>query len=289
MPPLCTAGFGLATGNFSFFAGAFFLFTINSVFIALSTALFVKLMRLPQHAQANPDMQRRTRQWIAVLLVAIILPSTWLTYRLVKEELFNQAATAVLKAASNNTDFFELSHQFLPKQNTIIITIGGGVPPKDLESRIRQEMSLSGFPDVTVEIRYLGTAGLASQLNQDMQQQYSTVLSQLSDSNRLLQTLASQNQKLKEGLLDNDSLVQEILAQYPAISSVAIAAGKEEGRTGQPRNDVVLVNLLLSERALPYRDRQRIEGWLKARIKNKRIILLFGKAASIIEATQEAQ
>ena len=37
MPPLCTAGYGLATGHFLYFLGAFYLFFINTVFISLST------------------------------------------------------------------------------------------------------------------------------------------------------------------------------------------------------------------------------------------------------------
>jgi uncharacterized hydrophobic protein (TIGR00271 family) len=284
MPPLCTAGFGLATGNWSFFAGAFFLFAINSVFIALSTALFVRLMKLPQHAHADLDLQRRTKKWIAILLIVMIVPSAWLTYRLVREELFNQAANETLKTISTQTSYFELSHQFMPKKGLIIITIGGGEPPKNLKDTIREEMRLSGFPDVNVEIRYLGTANLANQLNQDLQQQYNAVLSQLENSNQFVKKLASQNQKLKEALPDNESLVKEILAQYPTIKSVAIAFGKEANQE-EPRNNTMLINLLVSDRPLSSSDRRRIEIWLKARIKNQRVILLFGKTSDIFESS----
>ena len=45
MPPLCTAGFGLATAQWNYFFGAFYLFFINSVFISLSTYLIVRLLR----------------------------------------------------------------------------------------------------------------------------------------------------------------------------------------------------------------------------------------------------
>jgi len=45
MPPLCTAGFGLATGSWSFFLGAFYLYGLNAVFIALSTIKTVVLRK----------------------------------------------------------------------------------------------------------------------------------------------------------------------------------------------------------------------------------------------------
>ena len=48
MPPLCTAGYGLAHGNWQYFFGAFYLFAINCVFIAFSTLLFSKLLKLPR-------------------------------------------------------------------------------------------------------------------------------------------------------------------------------------------------------------------------------------------------
>ena len=44
MPPLCTAGYGIATGQWSFFFGALYLFIINSVYIALATYVFVKIV-----------------------------------------------------------------------------------------------------------------------------------------------------------------------------------------------------------------------------------------------------
>ncbi|HPC26926.1 MAG TPA: DUF389 domain-containing protein, partial [Paludibacteraceae bacterium] len=42
MPPLCTAGFGLATGQMKYFGGAFYLLFLNSFFIALATLLMVR-------------------------------------------------------------------------------------------------------------------------------------------------------------------------------------------------------------------------------------------------------
>lgn len=43
MPPLCTAGYGLAMGNTSYFLGAFYLYFINTVFIAFTTCVQVVL------------------------------------------------------------------------------------------------------------------------------------------------------------------------------------------------------------------------------------------------------
>lgn len=47
MPPLCTAGFGLGTGQWAYFGGAMFLFLINTIFIALATFIIVKFLNFP--------------------------------------------------------------------------------------------------------------------------------------------------------------------------------------------------------------------------------------------------
>ena len=58
MPPLCTAGYGLAEGNFQFFGGAMYLFTINTIFIALATFVVLKILRFPMLKYANSKRRR---------------------------------------------------------------------------------------------------------------------------------------------------------------------------------------------------------------------------------------
>ena len=64
MPPLCTAGYGLAKGNFQYFFGAMYLFTINTIFIALAGFVVLKMLRFPMHKYANSKTRRRTRNFI---------------------------------------------------------------------------------------------------------------------------------------------------------------------------------------------------------------------------------
>lgn len=47
MPPLCTAGYGLATAQFQYFFGAIYLFTINTVFIAISSVAISQILKFP--------------------------------------------------------------------------------------------------------------------------------------------------------------------------------------------------------------------------------------------------
>jgi uncharacterized membrane protein len=86
MPPLCTAGYGLATGNLACFAGAFYRFFINSVRIAAATFVMVRAMGLPEVPHRDAASKRRAHRWVALLVVATALPSVALARRLVAEE-----------------------------------------------------------------------------------------------------------------------------------------------------------------------------------------------------------
>ena len=92
MPPLCTAGFGLATGNWAFFFGAIYLYIINSVFIAFATFVMVRIMRFPMKAVASGDMRKRSYRWISVIAVCTLIPSIYLSIRLVRDSYQEQRA-----------------------------------------------------------------------------------------------------------------------------------------------------------------------------------------------------
>lgn len=80
MPPLCTAGFGLATLNWTFFANAFYLYVLNAVFIALSTFLIARLLRFPQHEEQTSEARSRERRMVMVVAVVAVLPSIYFLY-----------------------------------------------------------------------------------------------------------------------------------------------------------------------------------------------------------------
>lgn len=92
MPPLCTAGYGLAVWNLSYFGGAMYLFTINTIFIALATFLVSKLLKFPLVRYANSVRRKRIAQIASTIAIIVIIPSVYLFYNLLKESYFNQDA-----------------------------------------------------------------------------------------------------------------------------------------------------------------------------------------------------
>ena len=89
MPPLCTAGFGLASGNLYYFFGAFYLFFINSVFICLATYLVVCLLKYPKKVFLDKQREKKVKRYVGLIVFFTIVPSLFLSYNLIRSSYFN--------------------------------------------------------------------------------------------------------------------------------------------------------------------------------------------------------
>jgi len=102
MPPLCTAGYGLATWNLPYFGGAMFLFTINTIFIALATFAITKFLRFPMLKYINSSKRRRIAQLASFIATVIFAGSIWMFYNLWGENRFNQNAHHLITEIKNS-------------------------------------------------------------------------------------------------------------------------------------------------------------------------------------------
>lgn len=89
MPPLCTAGYGLAVGNLSYFLGAFYLFFINTVFIGLATLVGTRMLKFKQITLPDADSMRKVKRYIVVIVVLTMLPASYMTWRIIRQSIAN--------------------------------------------------------------------------------------------------------------------------------------------------------------------------------------------------------
>ncbi len=123
IPPLCTAGFGLATGQWCYFFGAFYLYLINSVFISISTFLIVRFLKFNPVTHVNEIIARKIKNWIGTIAILTILPSIYLAYYFVKNEMFTQNANKLLNEESSMFNYSLLNKEIIPEKKQIIITL----------------------------------------------------------------------------------------------------------------------------------------------------------------------
>ncbi len=114
MPPLCTAGYGLAKGNWEYFLGAMYLFTINTIFIAMATFIVLKLLRFPMIKYVNSKKRSRIAKFATLLAIIAIVPAIWTFVNVFKESNFNRDARSFVE-----NELSALPHSECLKKNVI--------------------------------------------------------------------------------------------------------------------------------------------------------------------------
>ncbi len=123
MPPLCVAGFGLASGKWGIFANSFYLFFLNSVFIALTTYFIVRFMRFPLASYVNKRDKTRTTTIIAVFSLLIILPSAWILFGVVKDLQMKSEVKYFMENKFNTEDRSYLNHEIRIKDTISYVKV----------------------------------------------------------------------------------------------------------------------------------------------------------------------
>ena len=101
MPPLCTAGYGLASGNLIYFLGAFYLYFINSVFISLATFIGVRLMHFQRKEFVDKNREKKVRQYIVFIVILTMCPAIYLTMGIIRSTFFETAANRFVSEQLN--------------------------------------------------------------------------------------------------------------------------------------------------------------------------------------------
>lgn len=105
MPPLCTVGYGLAIGNFSYAGGALYLFTINTIFIALATFLVLKFLRFPMVKYANSKKRRIVGRIASAVAILVMIPAGYTFYNTLQESRYRSQAIQFIKETVGEYDF----------------------------------------------------------------------------------------------------------------------------------------------------------------------------------------
>jgi uncharacterized hydrophobic protein (TIGR00271 family) len=107
MPPLCTAGYGLAKGNWPYFFGAMYLFVINTIFIALATFIVLKALRFPMLKYANSKKRKRIARIASFLAIIVMVPAVWTFWAVLQESNFNTEAKTFVDTELKGLPQFE--------------------------------------------------------------------------------------------------------------------------------------------------------------------------------------
>lgn len=267
MPPLCTAGYGLATLQFSFFFGAFYLFVINTVFIALATLIMSRVLKFPIRGfDANENStKRKLAIWLITLMT--LLPSIYFAFTMVKNEDFNKKARAFIVRESNFENDYLLSSEVEPEKRKISLVYGGReIRPSEIDS-LRARLVYYQLEGADLEVKQ-GFAYLASKTGSEREM----VGKALDDQSKLVDSLRKSVQQLQGNATDASQVFKELKTQYPQVND-AIIQSVQPVSDSTPRPGFLLAVLTAKGKLTP-QEREKITAWLKVRLHEEQVKLL---------------
>jgi len=154
MPPLCTAGYGLAKGSPQFFFGAFYLFFINAVFISLSTYLIVRYLKFPYIKFVDKATKIRIQRWLTVIVTIVIIPSGIILWQVVQKARTDRSINVFIERMVN-TPNYEAIRWEIDKQDTVeylkLFVIGEPIPDDEIE-KITKAQANYNLQDFTLRL-----------------------------------------------------------------------------------------------------------------------------------------
>ena len=256
MPPLCTAGYGLATGELAYFAGAMFLYAINCVFICIATFIIVKYLKYPAAEFVDKKKESRVRTWITVVTLLMIIPSVYFAYRFLEQQRFYEQVSNFI------------TKEFEDKGNTIVYRkTFYNTSPKRIElAFLTRKFTSEQIRDEERKLAAFGITDTRLVIRQD-----SAFLAQASKiqnnevANDVSKVAAELNAKMDKYVFQTDNLYSEAKAIIPQLQS--LSASKQEILSDSDSASVIPVAMYESGNALSDEQTKTLQNWLKARLK----------------------
>jgi uncharacterized hydrophobic protein (TIGR00271 family) len=263
MPPLCTAGYGLAIGNLKFFFGALFLYTINCVFICISTFLIVKYLKYPAIKQVDAKRQKQIKYGMTALTLVMMVPSIFFAYRLFEEKKTNQKINLFIE------------NEFTNKGHTIVYKkINLYTSPKIIElAFLRHRFNSEEIKSLNKTLTDYQIENTQLSIKQDTIDIKKYILNQINSGKTNLDskdiTITQLRNEIASNKYNNKALLDEIKIIFPEVENISISNhsfnNNAKGSNGYP------VLIYQSSTELPETSKEKLKLWLQKRLSKDKI------------------
>lgn len=276
MPPLCTAGFGLATGNLLYFLGAFYLYFINSVFISLATFLGVRFMHFKRKQFVDKEREKMVKRYIIWITIGTMCPAVYLTYNIVRETFYQTSANNFISHELQFPDTQVLNREINYSDKTIKVVLIGKEVPENLIVAAQTKLpdyklgntKLTVFQGVNN-----GVEDLSSIKTMVMEDFYKNSQQKLNEQTEVIDSLQRALSLFSGSYVVNERMGKEMKVIFPEVQSFSVSKGMELNIDSN-RIDTVTYAVIGCNRPMSVMDRAKMLQWLQARTEAKKLKLI---------------
>lgn len=277
MPPLCTAGFGLATGNLLYFLGAFYLYFINSVFISLATYIGVRVMHFQRKQFVDKVREKLVRKYIIGIAIVTMCPAVYLTYNIVRETIYQSSANSFISSELQFPDSQVLSREIsFDKQEIKVVLIGKEISEDQLQAA-RHKLADYKLNNTKLVI-FQGANGTGSMdigniKSMVMEDFYKNSEKRLASQQAALDSLNWILPDFTGSNLMNETMKQEIKVLFPTIKTISVSKSLLLN-VDSTRMDTFTFAFVDCKKQLSKQEQEKMLEWLRARTGTSKLRLV---------------
>ncbi|WP_278565549.1 TIGR00341 family protein [Prevotella melaninogenica] len=276
MPPLCTAGYGLAVQNTSYFFGAFYLYFINTVFIAFTTCLGVRFLHFHRKQFINREKMRRVNLYIVSIIIITIIPASYMTWNIIKQSVFENNIENFVTKELNYSGTNILSHQYDLKTKTLHVVAVGN--PISTDSIAKAQKTMANYQLDGYALKVIQGSNSDSLLLLQHKNKGQLMVGEKNTAE--WQELAYRNDVLQKQLnsythypvLAND-MREELKVVCPSAKSIILSKASESFvDSASIKHHIVAI--VKTNKTLAKDNRKQLYDWLKVKVKSDSLELI---------------
>ncbi len=277
MPPLCTAGFGIATGEWSYFGGAIYLFFINAVFIALASFFIVRFMKYDTVKMIDTARSKRVKRIMAMVVLVTVVPSVLMAYNLVQRSIFENSAKNYIQ------EVFDFSNSEVVNSNIVfssgdddhiieVVLIGEPLSTELIEVAQRQLQNYSLHGTVLKVRQADNNEELSNEMFADMMKTNSELLA---EKNTQIKILTNRLERYDSDTLPTVDIAKELGSLWPEINTIELSRSKVVNTKGELQGVLVNCTMKLNDgEHIDENSASRIRRWLSQRTGHEEVRLI---------------
>ena len=266
MPPLCTAGYGLASGNITSFLGALYLFCINCLFITLATYFLVKYFRFKKTEYADQGFGVKTQRLTTLLILIFLIPSVWSAVILVKQTNFDKKAIDFVethRSIGNSVIYdYKIDHE---EGSVLKVFIAGETLSETSRNDLYAYASEYGIEEKQFVVKEYITKN-SRESDEAIKGIYQRFDSEIEERDMTIEQLTKELQNVKKGEIPYLQLASEVAVTYPNIKSISFGQGANVLVDSLKLSPCLMVKVqtdtLMTETSL-----EQFKNWIKVRLQ----------------------
>lgn len=271
MPPLCTAGFGIANGEVRFILGALYLFMINAVFIALASYIMVLFLKYEKKTILDEAKSKRMNQYMMLLALIIIVPSLVMTVGIIRRTQFE---TNVDKYIDNVFRFnatmvvdYEKYYHYDGKKSSIEVNLVGEPLSRNMIENATAQMVFYGLENTELHVRQADNNNNHIDFS-TIQRSFEEIVNEKNKTIEKLETRLATLQTVDTIAVSD--LAREIPLIDANVGAVAVSKHISYTTNGQPSDTTIVVSVTGKAKDVII-DNGKIREWLRIRLKTDKI------------------